>query len=197
MFKPSVSKLILQIFLIYRRLILFTIICEANCKSNYLSLPYPLKSLLIVISVSALNKTIFEISYSCKNKTYLIIQSSLMSVCLSVRPSLKISVTTEPIGFYSSGYIPIGPVVVLRYILSGWEARGEAASFIWNSTIFHWYRKILLLVQGKFITICGEGTYTSQEKSPMEKIDKTQILSKMTWRLKNEGDERKSGKENH
>ena len=29
-----------------------------------------------------------------------------MSVCLSVRPSLKISVTTETIGFYSSGNIP-------------------------------------------------------------------------------------------
>ena len=40
-----------------------------------------------------------------------------MSVRLSVCPSLKISVTTEPIGFYSSGYIPIGPVVVLSYFL--------------------------------------------------------------------------------
>ncbi len=34
---------------------------------------------------------------------------------MSVRPSLKISVTTELIGFYSSGYIPIGPVDVLSY----------------------------------------------------------------------------------
>ena len=40
-----------------------------------------------------------------------------MSVC----PSLKISVTTEPIGFYSSGNIPTGPVVVLGYFLGGWD----------------------------------------------------------------------------
>ena len=40
----------------------------------------------------------------------------------SVRtPLLKISVTTEPIGFYSLGYIPIGPVVVLSYFLGGWD----------------------------------------------------------------------------
>ena len=43
------------------------------------------------------------------------------SVRLSVRPSLKISVTTEPIGFYSSGNIPTGPVVVLGYFLGGWD----------------------------------------------------------------------------
>ena len=40
-----------------------------------------------------------------------------MSVCLK----LKISVTTEPIGFYTSGYIPIGRVVVLSYFLGGWD----------------------------------------------------------------------------
>ena len=39
----------------------------------------------------------------------------------SVSPSLKISVTTEPIGFYSSGYISIGPVVVLSYFIGGWD----------------------------------------------------------------------------
>ena len=44
-----------------------------------------------------------------------------MSVCLSVRPFLKISVTTEPIGFYSSGNIPTGPVVVLGYFLGEWD----------------------------------------------------------------------------
>ena len=44
-----------------------------------------------------------------------------MSVRLSVRLSLKISVTTEPIGFYSSGNIPTGPVVVLGYFLGGWD----------------------------------------------------------------------------
>ena len=38
-----------------------------------------------------------------------------------VRLSLRISVTTEPIGFYSSGYIPIGPAVVLSYFLGGWD----------------------------------------------------------------------------
>ena len=40
---------------------------------------------------------------------------------MSVRLKLKISVTTEPIEFYSSGYIPIGPVVVLSYFLEGWD----------------------------------------------------------------------------
>ncbi len=44
-----------------------------------------------------------------------IIQSRIMSV----RPSIEISVTTEPIGFYSSGNIPTGPVVVLGYFLVG------------------------------------------------------------------------------
>ena len=45
----------------------------------------------------------------------------MMSVRLSVRQSLKISVTTEPIGFYSSGSIPTGPVMVLGYFLGGWD----------------------------------------------------------------------------
>ena len=36
-----------------------------------------------------------------------------MSAYLSVFIKLKISVTAEPIGFYSSGNIPTGPVVVL------------------------------------------------------------------------------------
>ncbi len=44
-----------------------------------------------------------------------------MSVRLSVRLNLKISVTTEPIGLYSSGSIPTGPVVVLSYFLRGWD----------------------------------------------------------------------------
>ena len=51
---------------------------------------------------------------------------------MSVRPSLKISDTTEPIGFYSSGNIPAGP---------GWdtpqkkplEARSEPASISYFS----------------------------------------------------------------
>ncbi len=42
-----------------------------------------------------------------------------LDVCPSVCPSLKISVTTEPIGFYSSGNIPTGRVVVLGYFLGG------------------------------------------------------------------------------
>ena len=37
--------------------------------------------------------------------------------CLSVLLKLKISVTTELIGFYSSGKIPTGPLVVLGYFL--------------------------------------------------------------------------------
>ena len=40
-----------------------------------------------------------------------------MSVC----PSLKILVTTALIGFYFSGNIPTGPVVVLGYFLGGWD----------------------------------------------------------------------------
>ena len=44
-----------------------------------------------------------------------------MSVRLSVYPSLKISVTNEPIEFYSSGNIPTGPVEVLGYFLGGWN----------------------------------------------------------------------------
>ncbi len=39
-------------------------------------------------------------------------------ICPSVR---LISVTTEPIEFYSSGFIPIGPVVVLSHFLGGWD----------------------------------------------------------------------------
>ena len=35
--------------------------------------------------------------------------------------TLKISVTIEPIGFYSSGNIPTGPVVILGYFLGGWD----------------------------------------------------------------------------
>ena len=38
-----------------------------------------------------------------------------------VLPSLKISVTTKSIGFYSSGNISTGPVVVLGYFLRGWD----------------------------------------------------------------------------
>ena len=43
-------------------------------------------------------------------------------MCLSVRPSLKISVTTGQIRNYSSGYIPISPVVGLSYFLGGWDS---------------------------------------------------------------------------
>ena len=44
-----------------------------------------------------------------------------MSVHPSVCPSFKISVTTEPIVFYSSRNIPTGSLVVLSYFLGGWE----------------------------------------------------------------------------
>ena len=44
-----------------------------------------------------------------------------MSVRLSVRLKLKISVTAEPIGLYSSGIIPTGPVMVLSYFPGGWD----------------------------------------------------------------------------
>ena len=44
-----------------------------------------------------------------------------MSACLSVCLKLKISVTTEPIWFYSSDNIPTGLLVVLGYLLGGWD----------------------------------------------------------------------------
>ena len=53
-------------------------------------------------------------------KTSSIIQSRMMSVCPSVYLSLKISVTTEPIEFYSSWNIPTGPVLVFGHLLGGW-----------------------------------------------------------------------------
>ena len=42
-----------------------------------------------------------------------------MSDCPSVCPYLEISVTTKPIGFYCSGNLPTGPVVVLGNFLGG------------------------------------------------------------------------------
>ncbi len=51
----------------------------------------------------------------------LIYNTKQNDVCLSVCLKLKILVTTEPIGFYSSGYIPVGPAVVLSYFLGGWD----------------------------------------------------------------------------
>ena len=58
-----------------------------------------------------------------------IIQSRMMSVRLSVRPTfclsvclkLRILVTTEPIGLYSLGNISNGPGMVLSYFLGGWD----------------------------------------------------------------------------
>ena len=44
-----------------------------------------------------------------------------MSACLSVCLKLKISVTAEPIWFYSSENIPTGLLVVLGYLLGGWD----------------------------------------------------------------------------
>ena len=38
---------------------------------------------------------------------------------MSVRPKLKISVTAVPIGLYSLGNIPTGPLMVLSYFLAG------------------------------------------------------------------------------
>ncbi len=46
---------------------------------------------------------------------------SAVERCLSVRLKLKISATTEPNGLYSSGNIPIGPVMVLSYFPGGWD----------------------------------------------------------------------------
>ncbi len=40
---------------------------------------------------------------------------------MSVRLNLKISVTAELIGLYSSGEIPTGPVMVQGYFSGGWD----------------------------------------------------------------------------
>ncbi len=40
---------------------------------------------------------------------------------MSLRLFIKNLVTTEPIGFYSSGNIPNAHLVVLGYFLGGWE----------------------------------------------------------------------------
>ena len=45
-----------------------------------------------------------------------------MSVCLSVCLKLRILVTTKPIGFYSSGNVLTGPVVVLGFFFWWGEA---------------------------------------------------------------------------
>ena len=38
---------------------------------------------------------------------------------------LKISVSAKPIGFYSSGNIPNGPLVVLGYFHGGWDTKAN------------------------------------------------------------------------
>ena len=53
-----------------------------------------------------------------------------MSVRPSVCLSLKISVTTELMGFYSSWNIPPGPVVVLSYFLGGWDTPNPIG-YVW------------------------------------------------------------------
>ena len=106
----------------------------------------PLFYMPFLIFENKVNK--FEI-FPCKNNghTLSIIQIRMMSVRLSVCPfvrlKLKISETAEPIGFYSSGNILTGPMVVLGYFLVylmmhiiktffnyplGLESRGKATS---------------------------------------------------------------------
>ncbi len=57
-----------------------------------------------------------------------------MSASLSVCPSLKISVTTKPIGFYSSGNIPM----VLGYFLGG---VGHPQPLLNKNTPRHFFKK--------------------------------------------------------
>ena len=68
-----------------------------------------------------------KISHHAERKIY---YQSIIQSRNDVCPSLKISVTIKPIGFYYSGIIPTGPVVVLGYFLGAkpLQARGEAAS---------------------------------------------------------------------
>ena len=65
-----------------------------------------------------------------------------MSIRLSVRLKLKISVTTEPIGFYSSGNISTGSVVVLSYFLGGCDTSNPS---IKNKIIpLHFLRQLII-----------------------------------------------------
>ena len=70
-------------------------------------------------------------------------------VCPSVRPSLKISETTKLIGFYSSGNIPTGPVVVLGYIFGGWDTYNPPHFFFFAEDFlgpFFFLLKIIFLL---------------------------------------------------
>ena len=55
---------------------------------------------------------------------------------MSVRLSLKISVTTEPTGFYSSANLSTGPVVVLSYFLGGWDTPKPPPPFFFTNFNF-------------------------------------------------------------
>ena len=57
----------------------------------------------------------------CSKTIFLTIYYTNNDVCASVRLKLNISVTTEPIGLYSSWNIPTGPVMVLSYFPWGWD----------------------------------------------------------------------------
>ena len=85
----------------------------------------------------------------------------MMSVRLSVHPSLKISVTTEPIRFYSSGKIPTGPVVVLGFFLGGYDH--ILLTFFALPTYF--FVDILCLVRLKYVNILSQGWKTTEQPS--------------------------------
>ena len=66
--------------------------------------------------IKVLKKESYVIGILFKEIKSSILLGRTMSVCLK----LKILVTTEPIGLYSSGIIPTGPVLVFNYFLRGW-----------------------------------------------------------------------------
>ncbi len=62
---------------------------------------------------------------------------------MSIRLSLKISVTIELIGFYYSENIPTGPVVVLDYFLGKWDTPNPPKIKIIPQFLFFFLRRYL------------------------------------------------------
>ena len=61
------------------------------------------------------------LSLFCKRRQCILYNTTQYNVYLSVCLKLKISVTKEPIGLFSSGNIPTGPGIVLSYFIGGWD----------------------------------------------------------------------------
>ena len=89
-----------------------------------------------------------------------------MSVCPSVRLSLQISVTTEPIAFHSLGNVPTGPVAVLGYFLGGWDTPNPPKNeiipppriFFYLRLVVEWGHLQRYLIFFKLITSWGKAS---------------------------------------